>query len=134
MRSTTSFAISPDGEEYFRLFERLNHTELYQIAREAGHVVMPNLSRESLILILIHEYLPPPLAEHTFDEWRWAIMRFLIDHRRTLETQISCPARSFQEDACFGCVDVQVVSCLNDNIKSIHLIQLHRKKPGDPRK
>lgn len=92
---------------------------------------MPNLPRETLIRIIIYDCQPPSIDEQNFDEWRWAIMRFIIDHRKRLETQISCPARSFKEDACFGCVDTQVVSCLTANAATLHLIQLHRKKPGE---
>jgi len=131
VNSTSSYEVSPENREFYALFARLNHTELYQIAREAGHVVMPNLTREALIRIIIYDRSAPNIDEQSFDEWRWAIMRFIIDHRKRLETQISCPARSFKEDACFGCVDAQVVSCLADNAKAIHLIQLHRKKPGE---
>lgn len=133
MNSTSSYEVSPENQELYALFERCNHTELYQIARQGGHVVMPNLSREALIRIIVHDRPPPPIAEQSFDEWRRAIMRFLIDHKHVLATQITCPAKSFQEDACFGCVDTQVVSCLADNAKAIHLIQLHRKKPGETR-
>lgn len=121
--------VSPELREDYALFERLNHTELYQLARDAGFVVMPSLSREALIHIIIHDQPPPPLEEHTVDEWRLAIMRFIIDHRRVLETQLTCPARTFQPRACFECIDTQVVSCLAANTENIHLIQLHRKKP-----
>lgn len=124
----SSYEVSPELEEDYALFDRLNHTELYQIAREAGFVVMPNLSREALIRIIIRDQPPPPLEAHEFDEWRRAIMLFIIDHRRVLETQLTCPARTFDPNACFGCVDAQVVSCLTGNAENIHLIQLHRKK------
>ncbi len=120
--------VSSELREDYALFDRLNHTELYQIAREAGFVVMPSLSREALIRIIIHD-TPPPATHHTIDAWRRAIMLFLIDHRRMLETQLTCPARTFREDACFECVDTQVVSCLTANAENIHLIQLHLKKP-----
>jgi hypothetical protein len=114
---------------YFELFSRVNHSELYQIARRAGHVVFPSLSRDSLIRIIIGEEEPPPLLIHDIDDTRLAIMRFLIDHRQKLETQITCPASSFKEDACFGCVDAQVVSCFTSNgANNQRLIQLHKKK------
>lgn len=125
----SSYEVSPDLREDYALFERLNHTELYQIARAAGFVVMPTLSREALIRIIIHDQPPPALEQHTIDAWRRAIMHFIIDHRRVLETQLTCPARSFREDACFECIDTQVVSCLTANAENIHLIQLHLKKP-----
>jgi hypothetical protein len=124
----SSSEVSPECAPYYALFERCNHTELYQIAREAGFVVLPSLSREALIRIIIYDQLPPHIDEHSIDEWRLAIMRFIIDHRKRLETQLDCPAKSFQPDACFSCVDAQVVSCLASNAGNIHLIQLHRKK------
>jgi hypothetical protein len=120
--------ISPENIEYYKLFEQCNHSELYQIARRAGHNVPPNLSREALIKVIIYEE-QPTAAYHDIDEWRRAVMRFLIDHKRILETQITCPAKSFLEDACFGCVDAQVLTCLTSNPENLHLIQLRKKKP-----
>jgi hypothetical protein len=113
--------------EYQKLFERLNHTELFQIARRAGHNVFPNLAREALIQIIIsEEQVQAPLND--IDATRFAIMRFIIDHRKKLETQISCPAKSFKEDACFTCVDAQVLSCfINNGANNQRLIQLHKK-------
>lgn len=114
---------------YYTLFSRCNHTELYQLARASGYVVLPSLTREELINIIIYETPVPVIGDHEFDEWRRAIMRFIIDHRSVLETQISCPAKSFLEDACFGCVDTQVISCLTSNgTENTRLIQLRKKK------
>jgi hypothetical protein len=117
---------SPD--EYRALFEACNRTELYQIARAAGFPVPPGSTRSELISIIIYEKeclnVPPDI-----DEWRRAIMRFLIDHRRVLETQITCPAKSFEEDACFTCIDTQVVHCLSSNgTENFKLIELRKKK------
>lgn len=115
--------------DYYELFSRCNHTELYQIAREYGHVVLPNLSREALIDVIIREDVQPHDVHHSIDETRLAIMKFIIDHRKKLETQLTCPARSFKEDACFGCVDAQVISCLTSNgADNQRLILLHKKK------
>jgi hypothetical protein len=117
-----------DFADAYYLFSRCNHSELYQIARRNGFVVPPSETRESLIQLIIGARLPDAHARHDIDEWRRAIMRFIIDHRRVLETQITCPAKSFQEDACFGCVDVQVISCLTSNGKeNQRLIQLRKK-------
>jgi hypothetical protein len=119
--------ISAENAEFYELFDRCNHTEAYQIARRAGFNVLPNFTRDTLIRIIIHEQPPPP-AIHEIDLWRLAIMRFIIDHRRVLETQITCPARSFKEDACSGCVDAQVVHCLTSNgTENFKLIELRRK-------
>lgn len=124
MNSSSSNSTS----EFYRLFDRCNATELYQIARRNGFVVLPSVRREDLIRIIIGEQEPPPLEKHEIDEYRFAIMRFLIDHRRRLETQLDCPARSFQPDACFACVDTQVMHCLTSNGKeNQRLIQLRKK-------
>lgn len=124
--------ISPENREFYALFERLNHSELYQLARRNGHVVFPNLSRDALITVILEEQ-PPPAIQHDIDEWRLAIMRFIIDHRRVLETQITCPAKSFKEDACFGCIDMQVVHCLTSNgTENYKLIELRKKKKTTP--
>jgi hypothetical protein len=113
--------------DYQTLFERCNHSELLQIARRAGHNVFPNLAREVLIQIIIEEE-PTQAPLHDIDATRVAIMRFIIDHRKKLETQISCPAKSFKEDACFGCVDAQVLSCfISNGANNQRLIQLHKK-------
>jgi hypothetical protein len=124
MNSSTG---STDFAEFYELFDRCNHSELYQLARHAGLVVLPNFSREALIRILIGQDEPPDLY-HDIDEWRRALMRFVIDHRRVLETQLTCPAKSFKEDACFGCVDAQVINCVTSNGKeNQRLIQLRKK-------
>ena len=112
----------------YALFAHVNHSELYQIAREGGHVVLPSLSRETLIRVIIGAETAPPLHEHVVDEYRRAIMAFVIDHRKSLETQIKCPAKSFQPDACFGCLDQQVYSCLTSTPEQQRLIQLYKRK------
>ena len=113
----------------FSLFAGCNHSELYQIARGQGHVLLPSLERDTLIRIIIGQEDPPPLHEHIVDEWRHAIMGFVIDHRKSLETQIKCPASSFKPDACFGCLDQRVFSCLVTNPHQQRLIQLYKRKP-----
>ena len=78
------FEVSPELADDYRLYECANHTELYQIARDVGFVVPPKLTREDLIRIIIHDQPPPAIDEHPIDEWRWAIMHFIIDHRKRL--------------------------------------------------
>ena len=121
--------VSPENAELYELYNRLNHTELYQIARRNGFSVFPDLAREALIRIIIGDVPPPETAPHVIDEWRRAIMRFIIDHRRVLETQINCPAQSFKEDACSACIDTQVLHCLISNgAENYKLIELRKKK------
>jgi|SRR5580658_6472559 hypothetical protein len=107
-------------------FDRFNLTELYQTARDAGLVVLPNESRENIIAYLLGEKEPPPI-EHDIDMWRNGIMGFLIEHWKQVETQLTCPAKSKDPRACFGCVDTQVVNCLISNETDLHQIRLHRK-------
>lgn len=119
---------SPENNEYRRIFDRCNRTELYQIAQATGLNMPANSTKEDLIAAIIYDK-EHPSTPPDIDEWRRAIMRFLIDHRRVLETQLTCPAKSFAEDACFECIDQQVVHCLTSNgNENFQLIQL-RKKP-----
>jgi len=110
----------------YDLFERCNETELYQIARASGLVVTPSATKDELIKYITGEELPPPIA-HDIDEWRLAIMGFVIEHRITLQVQLRCPAKTMDPRACFQCVDQQVVSCLAENKNNLHLITLHKK-------
>jgi hypothetical protein len=116
-----------DESEYYKLFTRCSHTELYQIARRAGHNVLPTLSRDELIKVIVLD-AEDSKAVHDIDETRRAIMRFLIEHRKKLETQVTCPARTFEPDACFGCVDAQVICCLvSHGSDAQRIITLHKK-------
>jgi hypothetical protein len=128
------------------LFTEYNHTELPQKARAAGFDIAPNLAREAIIQILIGQEEPPP-GGHDMDEWRRATIRFLLDHRPVLETQIACPAKVLyreptpaemhetviaqmheQKEACFGCVDAQVIHCITSNWdNNYQLIRLRKK-------
>ena len=108
------------------IFDSYNNTELYQTARHAGLAVHPAMPREMIIAILQGEMEPPPF-EHSLDGWRRGIMGFVREHWKQLETQLTCPAKSGDPNACFGCVDVQVTSCLVANESNIHLIRLHKK-------
>lgn len=108
------------------LLHRLNWTELYQTARRAGISVLPNDTRENVIAYITGEK-EPPHVEHPIDAWRNGIMGFLIEHWRQVETQLTCPAKSKDPRACFGCVDTQVVNCLISNENDLHQIRVHRK-------
>jgi hypothetical protein len=113
------------------LYERCNETELYQIARASGVVVQPATPKDLLIKYILGEELPPPEA-HEVDEWRLAIMGFVIEHRKRLEVQLRCPAKSMDPRACFQCVDHQVSSCLVENKQNLHLIRIHKKPIEKP--
>lgn len=90
--------------------ERANKTELIQACRRAGLPVSHSFSRERLISILEGE--SPPSQQDRVADLRSAIMAFLIENKTILRAQITCPARSFEPDACDGCVELQPVFCL----------------------
>jgi hypothetical protein len=108
------------------IFAAYNLSELYQTCRQAGLDAHPAMTRETMIAILLGEQ-EPLQVEHPLDPWRRGIMGFLIEHWKQVETQLTCPAKSKDPNACFGCVDVQVTSCLVTNEANLHLIRLHRK-------
>ncbi len=108
------------------LFAQCNHTELFQMARAAGFEVSPATRKEDLIGYLLGT-AEPPAVPNEVDRWRHGIMGFLIQYWRAVETQLTCPARSKDPRACFTCLDQQVVTCLVQNEKDIHLIQVHKK-------
>lgn len=107
------------------LFVQFNDTELYQMARKAGLTVLPSTTKDLLIEYLLGEVEPPPVV-HEIDQWRHGIMGFLLEHWRAMETQLTCPARTKDPRACFNCLDTQVVTCLVQNEKDIHLIRRHK--------
>lgn len=114
--------------ELYELFARCNETEAYQIARRAGLNVFPDLPKENLIRCILGEEEPPPRAPHDIDLWRLTIMQFVLDHRRKLEAQLKCPAKTMDPRACFGCVDAQVLSCLvHNNANNHELVQIRKK-------
>lgn len=108
------------------LFDNCNHTELYQSCRRLNLPAVPSMSREQLIALLIEE-APLEQPPHVFDSWRHGLAKFVLDHWAVLQNQVSCPLKSQDPLACFGCLDTRVVSCVVGNPKNEHLIQLHRK-------
>lgn len=69
-----------------------------------------------------------PSTFHTADSWRDAIMHFVIDYWAKLQSQVTCPAKSQDPRACYGCVDQQVYSCLEKNGPTRHYIEQRRKR------
>lgn len=80
-----------------------------------------------MILLLEGQIEPAPI-ENPFDEWRDAIMRFLLDHWPVVASQLTCPAKSGDPKACYQCVDAQVLSCVvQQSEPDQRLIELRRK-------
>lgn len=107
--------------------EACNRTELYQLCIRSGLNVQPNSSRQYLIGVLMGEEAESNLP-NAIDTYRVAIMQFVEDHWAVLEPQLTCPAKTRDPKACFGCVDAQVMTCIVQNPDNEHLIQLHRTR------
>lgn len=107
-------------------FDKLNHTELYQMCRKAKLYVLPSTPRERMAAYLLGEEELEDV-QHPIDEWRLGIMKFVQDYWKKLETQVMCPARSLDPRACFQCPDSRVVACVVSNgPEAEKLIQLRK--------
>ncbi len=111
-------------------FSRCNETELYQLCQRAKIRVHPSATKIELISYLTGEQEPPPLREneHPFDSWRQGLTGFVFEYWERLEPQLTCPIKSKDPRSCWGCLDAQVITCIIQNPKNEHLIELHRKR------
>jgi hypothetical protein len=108
-------------------WDRVNDTELYQLCRRAGLLALPSFPREKLIA-LIEGLEEQEQIEHPIDAWRDAIMVFVNDFWPKLQSQLTCPAKTRDPKACYGCVDTQVYACIVGNEACEPYIRLRRKK------
>lgn len=105
-----------------------NHTELMQLCKAAGVNVTPDMDRGALIAALQGQLEVD--ANNPIDDWRYGIMAFMLDHWRRASSQLSCPAKSGDPDACHQCVDAQVIHCLTINPRIEPGVLQHIKKRG----
>lgn len=63
---------------------------------------------------------------HNIDMWRAGLKGFVEERWHVLQPQLTCPIRK-DINACRGCLDTQVVTCLVEQRENEQLIQLHRK-------
>lgn len=111
-----------------------NRTELYQWARRAGFPVLPSMSKKELIALL-EDRVDWPSTPHSFDGLRIGLMSYILSYWSVLKGSIQCPAKSGDPKACFGCLDQQIISCVNTNAAHEKQIRLRvvqpevRKKP-----
>jgi hypothetical protein len=103
-----------------------NYTELYQLCRSKGLAVSPSLPRTTLIEVYLAGYTNQPVT-NVFDSWRHGLTGFVFDHWKKLEPQLTCPIKSKDPRSCWGCLDAQVIACVEDNAKYEPTIRLHRK-------
>jgi hypothetical protein len=122
----------------YDLFDRLNHTELYQLCRHAGLNVHPAWERTRLIDAL-RDWLPEDFSdvEHPIDELREGLIAFIEQYWRTLRPQLKCPAKDMKHPdptkanprPCFGCTDMQVIACVSNQApQNTQLIKQLRKR------
>ena len=115
--------------DLFEIYRNCNHTELYQLCRALGLNVPPSASREELMYMHMFgtDNIDPALLRNQFDEWRHALAAFVLDNWTRLQNQITCPLRSKDRLACFGCLDTQVVKCIVSNPSNEFLIERYLK-------
>lgn len=127
-------------EDVMEALEACNHTELYQLCHLVGLQPQPHFTREALIHKLAGESPEAgPLiitedAPTIIDSWRHGLYGFVSDHWKELQNQISCPLKSKDPkevlpvvDACFGCLDMQVMACVVTNPGNEAHIEKYRK-------
>lgn len=129
-QSKTSLS-EPDSDNPFAA---LNHTELYQLCRKKGLGVRPTMTRGALSALLcdtgeIDE------VENPVDSWRDALIAFIGNYWTSLRPQLKCPAKNLRNPdpemvnpkPCFGCPDMQVMSCVaqqsKSNLKKLHTLR-----------
>ena len=107
------------------LFRRVNHTEAYQLCRQAGIPCTPSDTRDTLVRYLLADNPTP--TRNPIDSWRHGIAGFVLDHWNMLQPQITCPIKSKDPRACFGCLDTQVMECIVRNPDNEGNIKNHKK-------
>lgn len=104
---------------------RCNRTELYQMCRRRGLGAEPSASKDELIKLFLSD--TPSVTSNVFDSWRHGLTGFVFEHWKVLEPQLTCPIRSKNPKSCWGCLDTQVIACVNGTAQYEQAIQLHRK-------
>lgn len=109
------------------VWAKCNHTELLQVCLDAQLPAHPRMTREELVQLL--ECTAEPVT-NPMDAWRDALAQFIDDYWVRLRSQLTCPARSHDPAACYGCLDAQVAVCLYaDGSNEVQQLIKLRKKP-----
>jgi uncharacterized protein (UPF0262 family) len=87
---------------------------------------VPGAQRLDLMRLFLGES-ETPKEINEIDLWRRGLKGFVQERWATLQPQLTCPIRA-DIDACHGCLDAQVITCVVEQKKIEPLIQLHRKK------
>lgn len=117
--------------DYSNILMACNYTELYQICVRAGVPVTPNLSRNEFIALLLSEEKEPKPILNPMDSWRLGLLGFIKENWKVLQNQVTCPLKApngtFNETACFGCIDTRVITCIVNNQNNEQLIRKHKR-------
>lgn len=108
------------------LFARCNRTELLQLAQGAGLHLHPLTPREKIIDIFLG-IVEPPAPYLEMASWRHGLMKLILDNWDNVRSQLNCPAKSKDPRSCFGCTDMQVVTCLSENREHLYLISERKR-------
>lgn len=130
-------------------WSRANETELLQVCRQRGISVSPGTPKETLIKLIVGEVEPEEVEPNPIDEWRDALMEFLLDYWSVVRGQTGCPAKDLEQwtertpgellirrkpglppgrIACRTCTDTQVMCCIVQNAANEKLVQIRRRK------
>lgn len=93
----------------------LNTTELVTAAVQVNPEAHRGLPDEVLIAIIQGEDVELP--QRTLNKKRLKIMSYINANWSQVSYQVSCPAKTRDDHACFGCTDTQVTSCTLENSK-----------------
>ena len=138
-----------EEEEYGRVYEKVNRTELFQVCRRKGIIVPANSTRKELVDYLTGK-VEPPAEANVFDTWRHGMMNFVLDYWTQLRTQLTCPAQELKtwtvtdmtlvgkpstrkeglpttSIACRTCTDAQIIACVLTNPESEDKINTRRE-------
>ncbi len=126
---TTLSDSSSSSEPFQRLWESLrkcNRTELYQLCKRAGLHPPTGATHTELAQYLLGER-EVPQETNEIDLWRRGLKGFVEEKWAILQPQLTCPIRR-DINACHGCLDAQVITCVVEQRTQETLIQLHRNR------
>jgi hypothetical protein len=88
--------------------------------------MVPTGSSKPYLIAYFLGQVDVPTERREVDTWREGLKGFVTERWQVLQPQLTCPIRK-DLDACKGCLDAQVVSCVVEQRDYEPLIQLHRK-------
>lgn len=100
----------------------LNHTELVALARMIDPHVTRGYDRFALIAILDEDEdlnLDKPAVDFARDD----IYQMVNHYWHQVESLISCPMKSREARACYGCSEIQVAECTISNENLIRKVK-----------